>query len=58
VRASLGDKLMDLSFSDLLTNLGLDPPSLVDLRGKMLVNSMDFRKESDWFFYLLGWWKP
>ncbi len=49
MRASLGDKLMDLSFSNLLTNLGLDPPSLVDLggniEGEMLVNSTGFRRE-------------
>jgi len=59
MQASLGDKLMGLSFSNLLTDLGLDPPSLVDLgedaQEGILVNFTSFGRESNWFSYLPGW---
>ena len=49
---------MDLSFSNLLTDLGLDPPSLVDLGGDvregMLVNSTGFRGEKQLVFLFAG----
>ena len=53
---------MDLSFSDLLTDLGFDSSSLVNLEedaeGRMLVNSIGFGGESNQFSYLLEWWEP
>ena len=51
---------MDLSFSDLLTDLGLDSPSLVDLvdlgenvEKGMLVNSTGFKGEK-WSVFLFA----
>lgn len=58
----MGNKLIDLSFSDLLTDLGFDPSSMINLeedaRERMLVNFMGFGGGSNQFSYLLEWWKP